>query len=245
MWHIFAMEPELFILLAALAGAGAAIVMARLASLLLRHIILQSAAQADLPGLGWSGVPAGPDMADASLTPVEFVALAIAAVAAFAVCAWRFGPAPIALCAMLLCGALIVLAWVDYRASMLPDIVTLPLLWLGLLVNLQTGFVPLPQAVLGVVGGYGFLWLLFHVFRFFTGRDGMGYGDFKLLAALGAWLGVAALPALLLAASIAGVVVGLLLRRLGRAERWQELPFGPYLVAAGLITLYVPGLRLW
>ena len=96
----------------------------------------------------------------------------------------------------------------------------MPLAWAGLLVNLGDGFTPLPLAVLGAVAGYGFLWLIFHAFRYFTGREGMGYGDL-LLAALGAWFGVGALPMLLLAASLAGVLVGGTMTLAGRARRGQ------------------------
>ena len=96
----------------------------------------------------------------------------------FAACAWRFGPTPIALCGMGLSASLVALAWIDLESTLLPDAITLPLAWAGLLVNLGDGFTPLPLAVLGAVAGYGFLWLIFHAFRYFTGREGMGYGDF-------------------------------------------------------------------
>ena len=111
----------------------------------------------------------------------------------FAACAWRFGPTPIALCGMGLSASLVALAWIDLESTLLPDAITLPLAWAGLLVNLGDGFTPLPLAVLGAVAGYGFLWLIFHAFRYFTGREGMGYGDL-LLAALGAWFGWARCP---------------------------------------------------
>ena len=96
----------------------------------------------------------------------------------FAACAWRFGPTPIALCGMGLSASLVALAWIDLESTLLPDAITLPLAWAGLLVNLGDGFTSLPLAVLGAVAGYGFLWLIFHAFRYFTGREGMGYGDF-------------------------------------------------------------------
>ena len=161
----------------------------------------------------------------------------------FAACAWRFGPTPIALCGMGLSASLVALAWIDLESTLLPDAITLPLAWAGLLVNLGDGFTPLPLAVLGAVAGYGFLWLIFHAFRYFTGREGMGYGDFKLLAALGAWFGVGALPMLLLAASLAGVLVGGTMTLAGRARRGQPLPFGPYLALAGVAVLLLGGER--
>jgi len=163
----------------------------------------------------------------------------------FALCAWRFGPTPIALCAMGLCAALLALAWIDLQTSLLPDAITLPLAWAGLLANLGGALAPLPLAVLGAVVGYVFLWLLFHMFRLLTGREGMGYGDFKLLAALGAWFGLAALPGLLLAASLAGVAGAGILRLTGHARRGQPLPFGPYLALAGIVTLMAAGRPPW
>lgn len=159
----------------------------------------------------------------------------------FAVCAWRFGATPIALCAMGLSAALVALAWIDLESTLLPDAITLPLAWAGLLVNLFDAFTPLPMAVVGAVAGYLFLWVIFHAFRLLTGREGMGFGDFKLLAALGAWFGVGALPMLLLAASVAGVLVGGALTLSGRVRRGQALPFGPYLALAGLAVLLLGG----
>ncbi|AXA75519.1 prepilin peptidase [Achromobacter xylosoxidans] len=159
----------------------------------------------------------------------------------FAACAWRFGATPIALCAMGLSAALVALAWIDLETTLLPDAITLPLAWAGLLVNLFDAFTPLSMAVVGAVAGYVFLWVIFHAFRLLTGREGMGFGDFKLLAALGAWFGVGALPMLLLAASVAGVVVGGALTLTGRASRGQALPFGPYLALAGVAVLLLGG----
>lgn len=152
-------------------------------------------------------------------------------------CAWHFGATVHLVFAVVFCAVLIALAFIDARTTLLPDILTLPLLWMGLLVNSGLGWAPLSHAVWGAAMGYGGLWLVYHAFRLMTGRDGMGYGDFKLLAALGAWLGVALLPWILLAASLAGVVVGITLRMLGRAQAGQPLPFGPYLSAAGIIAL--------
>jgi prepilin signal peptidase PulO-like enzyme (type II secretory pathway) len=242
---------RVFIALSALAGAAVGFALARVVNALLIRLALHYPDPSE-PCTAHDEAPSeviaqGPFLNTASARPSigEYGALSVFCAVTFAGCAWRFGPVPLALCAMVLCAALVVLASIDLQVRLLPDAVTLPLAWLGLLVNLNGAFVPLPQAVLGAVCGYLFPWLLFHVFRFFTGRDGMGYGDFKLLAALGAWLGVAALPALLLGASLAGVAAGLLLRLFGRVERGQALPFGPYLVAAGLITLYFPGVRLW
>lgn len=165
--------------------------------------------------------------------------LAVLTASLFALCIWRLGPTPIAVCGMALVAALVALAWIDAETGLLPDLLTLPLVWLGLLVNLHGALAPLTQAVLGAVAGYLFLWLIFHAFRLVTGREGMGHGDFKLMAALGAWFGLAAAPSLLLGASLAGVTVGLALRLSGRLGRWQALPFGPYLAAGGILMLLV------
>ncbi|MEN5167773.1 A24 family peptidase [Achromobacter kerstersii] len=159
----------------------------------------------------------------------------------FAACAWRYGATPIALFAMGLTAMLVALAWIDFETTLLPDVLTQPLVWAGLLINLFDTFTTLPLAVIGAVAGYVFLWVIFHVFRLLTGREGMGYGDFKLLAALGAWFGVESLPMLLLAASLVGVVIGGALTLSGRASRGQPLPFGPYLALAGIVMLLLGG----
>lgn len=195
-----------------------------------------------LPLVGWVALRG---RCAACQAPIGWRYPAIEALTAvlFAACAWRFGATPIALCAMGLSAALVALAWIDMESTLLPDAITLPLAWAGLLVNLFDGFTPLPMAVVGAVAGYLFLWVIFHAFRLLTGREGMGFGDFKLLAALGAWFGVGALPMLLLAASVAGVLVGGALTLSGRARRGQALPFGPYLALAGLAVLLLGGER--
>ena len=157
----------------------------------------------------------------------------------FAACVWRFGVTPVALCAMLFAAALLVLGCIDLRTGLLPDAITQPLLWAGLLVNLVGTFATPEQAIVGAAVGYGFLWLLFQAFRRLTGLDGMGQGDFKFLAALGAWLGVAALPAILIGASVAAVLLGVGAIALGRARRGQPQPFGPYLAVAGIVSLFL------
>ncbi len=131
---------------------------------------------------------------------------------AFATVVWVFGATPIALGGLILTTALIALTFIDADTQLLPDQITLPLLWLGLLFNLMVGFVPLREAVLGVVAGYMSLWLLYQVFKLITGKEGMGYGDFKLLAALGAWLGVSNLPILVFMAALVGIVASIILR---------------------------------
>ncbi len=171
----------------------------------------------------------------------RYPAIELLTCALFAACAWRFGATPLALCAMGLSATLVALAWIDFESTLLPDALTQPLLWAGLLVNLTDAFATLQMAVAGAVAGYVFLWVIFHVVRLLTGREGMGYGDFKLLAALGAWFGLEALPTLLLSASLLGVLIGGALTLSGRASRGQPLPFGPHLALAGVVTLLVGG----
>ena len=139
--------------------------------------------------------------------------------------------------ALVLTWGLIVLSFIDLDHMLLPDVITLPLLWLGLLVNLSGGFCDIGSAVIGAVSGYGVLWFIFHAYRMISGREGFGYGDFKLLAALGAWLGWQMLPLVLLLASVCGAVIGIVLILLTRRTSQQPLSFGPYLAAAGWIAL--------
>lgn len=127
---------------------------------------------------------------------------------------------------------------IDLETRLLPDSITLPLLWSGLAFNVPGTFAPLGDCVIGAMAGYGVLWAVHHGFRLATGREGMGYGDFKLLASLGAWLGWQALPAVVLLASLAGATAGIALAARGRASRDLRLPFGPFLATAGLLMLY-------
>jgi leader peptidase (prepilin peptidase)/N-methyltransferase len=152
--------------------------------------------------------------------------------------AWYFGFGVIALAAMILLWTLLALAMIDADTQLLPDCVTLPLLWLGLLVNLSGLFVPLADAVIGAMAGYLFLWTVYWLFRLATGKEGMGYGDFKLLAALGAWMGWAMLPAIVLLSSLVGAIVGGSLIVFAKHGRQVPIPFGPYLAAAGAIAFF-------
>ncbi|NJD25785.1 MAG: prepilin peptidase [Betaproteobacteria bacterium] len=150
---------------------------------------------------------------------------------------WRFGPTLQAAGALLLLWALIALTGIDLDTQLLPDTITLPLLWAGLLLNISGTFADLESAVLGAIAGYLSLWSVFWAFKLTTGKEGMGYGDFKLLAALGAWLGWQMLPAVILLSSVVGAIVGLTLIVAARRGRNIPIPFGPYLAAAGLIAL--------
>jgi leader peptidase (prepilin peptidase) / N-methyltransferase len=151
---------------------------------------------------------------------------------------WHFGPTLQAVAGLCLVWALIALSFIDLDTQLLPDSITLPLLWLGLAFNLHDTFTDLPTAVIGAMAGYLALWSVFWLFKLATGKEGMGYGDFKLLAALGAWLGWQMLPAIILLSSIVGAAVGITLILVARHGRNVPIPFGPYLAAAGLITLF-------
>lgn len=150
---------------------------------------------------------------------------------------WRFGVNLAGGGALLLTWALIAASFIDVDKQLLPDSITLPLLWLGLVFNLAGAYVPLADAVLGAIAGYGVLWLVYHAFRRLTGKEGMGYGDFKLLAALGAWLGWQQLPMIILMSAVVGAVVGIALMIFRKHERAVPIPFGPYLAAAGWIAM--------
>ncbi|HRK56468.1 MAG TPA: A24 family peptidase [Burkholderiaceae bacterium] len=151
--------------------------------------------------------------------------------------AWHFGWGVAGVAAIVLVWALIALCFIDADTTLLPDDITLPLLWIGLLINVGGVFVPLREAVLGAAAGYLFLWLVYWLFKIATGKEGMGYGDFKLLAALGAWLGWKMLLPIILISSVVGAVVGLVLMLLAGRGKDIPIPFGPYLTAAGLIAL--------
>lgn len=151
---------------------------------------------------------------------------------------WQFGATGTSLAYLVLVWGLIALAVIDLDQQLLPDQLTLPLLWLGLLVNMANGHVRLDDALLGAVLGYCSLWLVFHLFRLVTGKEGMGYGDFKLLALFGAWFGWQMLAQIILLSSLIGAIVGGSLILLRGHDRQIPIPFGPYLAAAGLISLF-------
>ncbi|MDO8786865.1 MAG: A24 family peptidase [Sulfuritalea sp.] len=155
----------------------------------------------------------------------------------FAFAAWHFGFTAAGLGALVFIAALIALTFIDFDTQLLPDDITLPLLWLGLALNAFSVYTDLKSAVIGTMAGYLSLWSVYWVFKLFTGKEGMGYGDFKLLAALGAWLGWQMLPLVILLSSFVGAVVGIALIAFARRGREVPIPFGPYLAAAGAIAL--------
>ncbi len=160
--------------------------------------------------------------------------------------AWHFGVTWPALFAIVFVWALVALTFIDADTTLLPDDITLPLLWLGLMVNAGGMFVDLRSAVIGAIAGYLILWLVFWAFKLATGKEGMGYGDFKLLAAIGAWLGWQTLPLVILLSAAVGTVVGIAGIILKGRDKGAKLPFGPYLAAAGFIALiWGQPLNMW
>lgn len=194
-----------------------------------------------LPIVGWLRLRGRCAHCGAAISP-QYLLIEILTAALFLACALRFGLSPTTAAAMAACAALLALAAIDARTMLLPDAITQPLLWAGLLLSLgPAGFADPASAVLGAAAGYIALALVGTIFKLVTGKDGMGQGDWKLLAALGAWLGWQALPIIVLLASVGGVLVGTIQLLRGRAQRDQPMPFGPYLAAAGIAALLLPG----
>ncbi len=155
----------------------------------------------------------------------------------FGVIAWRIGPQPVAL---LWCGfaaALIALAAIDWDTTLLPDGLTLPLLWAGLIAAALGWTIPLTSALWGAVAGYLSLWSVYWLFKLTTGKEGMGFGDFKLLAALGAWLGATMILPIVLGASVIGAIVGIGMKASGALREGRFVPFGPFLAGSGLVVM--------
>lgn len=164
------------------------------------------------------------------------VELATAALFAFCLGQWGISPAGLAWCGF--SAALLTLALIDWDTTLLPDDITLPLLWAGLIAAaLRWTDVPLADAVWGAAAGYLSLWLVFWAFKLATGKDGMGYGDFKLFAALGAWFGWQALVPLILAASVIGAIIGIVMKFRSQLRAGGYIPFGPFLAGAGFAAL--------
>ncbi len=151
--------------------------------------------------------------------------------------AWQFGPTWQTGAALLLTWSLIALSFIDLDRQLLPDAITLPVLWIGLLLSLFDMFADSASSILGAVFGYLSLWSVYHLFKLVTGKEGMGYGDFKLLALLGAWLGWGKLPAMILLSSVVGAIIGIAMILLMRRDHRVPIPFGPYLAIAGWIAL--------
>ncbi|MBX7230336.1 MAG: A24 family peptidase [Burkholderiaceae bacterium] len=195
----------------------------------------------NIPVLSWIFLRA---RCSACKTPISlrYPFVEIAAGALVFLSTLRFGPSWTAIAASILLLTLLALALIDADTFELPDVLTLPLMWLGLLVNTTGMFASLHNAVIGAAAGYLSLWLMYWLYLLISGREGMGYGDFKLMAALGAWMGWQMLPAIVLLSSLVGAAIGLFMK-LG----WKKpLPFGPYLAGAGALALfYGPQINAW
>ena len=151
--------------------------------------------------------------------------------------AWKFGVTLQTAGALLFTWTLIALTMIDIHKQLLPDNLTLPLLWLGLMFALFDTYTTLQASVIGAIAGYMVLWTVFQIFRLVTGKEGMGFGDFKLLAAMGAWMGWTMLPQIVLVSSVIGALIGSIMLITGKTRTQQPIPFGPYLAIAGWIAL--------
>ena len=162
----------------------------------------------------------------------------IATGALFALVAWRFGAAPVAVLWCAFCAVLVALAGIDWDTTLLPDNMTLPLLWGGIASAALGWTIALPDAVWGAIAGYLSLWSIYWLFKLTTGKEGMGFGDFKLLGALGAWLGWKMILPILLGASVIGAIVGIGMKMSSALREGRYVPFGPFLVGAGLVVVF-------
>ena len=169
---------------------------------------------------------------------IRYPVVELVSALAAAWCADRFGPGFAAFGAMIFVWSVLAASMIDLDTQYLPDSITMPLLWLGLLLNLGGSFADIRSAVIGAVAGYLCLWSVYWGFKLATGKEGMGYGDFKLLAAIGAWLGWIMLPIVILLSSLVGAVVGIALILITKRGRDVPMPFGPFLGAAGVIALF-------
>jgi leader peptidase (prepilin peptidase) / N-methyltransferase len=190
----------------------------------------------NIPLLSWAGLRGRCSACKTSIS-VRYPAIEMLTGVLSALVMWRFGATLSGVAALWLTWCLIALAFIDFDTTLLPDAITLPLVWVGLGFNLFGAFVPLSTAVIGAMAGYLVLWSVYWLFKLVTGKEGMGYGDFKLLAALGAFLGWQMLPLIVLLSSVVGAVIGIGLIILARRGREVPMPFGPYLACAGFIAL--------
>jgi len=191
----------------------------------------------NIPVVSWLALRGRCSACKTAISPrYPLVELAGGLLAAYAI--WHFGPTAKGVAACILLWTLVALAVIDADTQLLPDNLTLPLVWAGLVANIGGLFVPLAEAVIGAIAGYLVLWTVYWLFRLIRGKEGMGYGDFKLLAALGAWLGWKMLPVIILLSSVAGAAIGILLIAFQGRDKATPLPFGPYLAIAGALALF-------
>ena len=162
----------------------------------------------------------------------------VATAVLFALVGWRFGTEPVTLLWCFFCAVLVALAGIDWDTTLLPDNMTLPLLWAGLASAALGWTIPLADAVWGAIVGYLSLWSVYWLFKLTTGKEGMGFGDFKLLAALGAWLGWKMILPIVLGASVIGAIIGIIMKMSSSLREGRYVPFGPFLAGAGLVVLF-------
>jgi leader peptidase (prepilin peptidase) / N-methyltransferase len=175
---------------------------------------------------------------------MRYPAIEIVTAALFGAVAWKFGAQPVTALWCAFVAVLVALAGIDWDTTLLPDNLTLPLLWAGLLASALGWTIPLSASVWGAIAGYLSLWSVYWLFKLATGKEGMGYGDFKLLAALGAWLGVSMVLPVILASSIIGAVVGIAMKLNASLREGRYVPFGPFLAGAGLAVLFIGSPRV-
>jgi len=168
----------------------------------------------------------------------------VATAVLFALVGWRFGAEPVALLWCFFCAVLVALAGIDWDTTLLPDNLTLPLLWAALASAALGWTIPLADAVWGAIGGYLSLWSVYWLFKLTTGKEGMGFGDFKLLAALGAWLGWKMILPIVLGASVIGAIVGIIMKMSSSLREGRYVPFGPFLAGAALVVLFAGAERV-
>ncbi len=197
----------------------------------------QISARENIPVLSWLML-GGKCSACKTPISVRYPLVEILTATLSAAIAWKFGVSWQTLGGLIFVWALIALAFIDFDTTLLPDSITLPLVWLGLLFNLQGQFASLSDAVIGAMLGYLILWSIYWLFKLVTGKEGMGFGDFKLLAAIGAWLGWALLPVTILLSSVVGAMVGIAMVIGVKHDRRVPIPFGPYLAGGGLVALF-------
>jgi leader peptidase (prepilin peptidase)/N-methyltransferase len=191
----------------------------------------------NIPVLSWAWLRGKCSACKAAIA-VRYPLVELLTAGLFAATAWRFGAVPSTLAWCAFVAVLLALSFIDWDTTVLPDDLTLPLLWAGLAAALAgvTG-VSLADALWGAMGGYLSLWAVYWFFKLATGKEGMGYGDFKLLAALGAWLGWQALLPIILAASVLGAVIGIGMKLAGALREGRYVPFGPFLAGAGIVVM--------
>ncbi|WP_343730154.1 A24 family peptidase [Duganella sp.] len=204
------------------------------------HCKHQITAAENIPVFSWLVLRGKCSNCKAPISP-RYPAVELLTGALSALVVWKLGSGWAGLSALFFLYSLIAMTFIDADTQLLPDDLTFPLLWAGLLINVNATFVPLQDAVIGAAAGYLVLWSIYWLFKLATGKEGMGYGDFKLLAALGAWMGWAMLPTIILLSSVVGAVVGIALIVFAKRGRNNPIPFGPYLAAAGLIALLYGG----